>query len=90
MEKVHELDRFSLSQSPVIHASRFVIKLEINREDLGVLCEQRSIQLSIQRSNQERTNICLLAGSISRCRRTIGIFEAEEFLQKVECILINI
>jgi hypothetical protein len=39
MEKVHELDRFSLSQSPVIYASRFVIKLEINREDLGVLCE---------------------------------------------------
>jgi hypothetical protein len=39
VEKVHQLDGFTLAQSLVINTFRLVIKLESNREDFHMFCK---------------------------------------------------
>jgi len=38
VEEVHELDRLALSQCLEIHPFWLIIKLEVDREDLDMLC----------------------------------------------------
>jgi hypothetical protein len=38
VEEVHKLDGLSLAESPVVHASRLIIELEVDRKYFDMFC----------------------------------------------------
>jgi hypothetical protein len=74
VEEVHHLDRLALPQQVVIHPLRLVVQLDLDRQHLGELDER-----------QHRSG-----GRFDRHRLASGRLEGEEFLQKVECVLVDV